>query len=77
VRKVFTGTILVIFCLQAQPAMAYLDPATGSSILSAILGAVAAIAFTARAYWYKIKSMFSGSIDKQASKSDQAQENKK
>jgi hypothetical protein len=57
--------------------MAYLDPATGSSILSAILGAVAAIAFTARAYWYKIKSMFSGSIDKQASKSDQAQENKK
>jgi hypothetical protein len=76
-RKVFTSTILVLFCLQAQPAMAYLDPATGSSILSAILGAIAAIAFTARTFWYKIQSIFSGSTDKRASKSDQEQENKK
>lgn len=76
-KKVFTGTVFVFFCFQAEPAMAYLDPGTGSAVLSAILGAIAAIAFTIKTFWYKVKSMFSGKMDDQAPKSDQAQENEK
>jgi len=44
--KVFTSIIVALLCLQAQPAMAYLDPGSGSAIMSAILGIFAAIAFT-------------------------------
>lgn len=75
-KKVFLGIILALFCLQAQPAMAYLDPGSGSAIMSAILGAIAAIAFTARTFWYKIKAIFSRVISNRASKSDQVQEKK-
>ena len=75
--RVFTGIIFALLCLQAQPAMAYLDPGTGSAIMSAILGAIAAIAFTIKTFWYKIKSMFSGVIGNRASTSGQAEENKK
>ena len=57
--------------------MAYLDPGSGSAIMSAILGAIAAIAFTFKTYWYKIKSVFSGKKDNQELKTDQAQENNK
>jgi len=75
--KIFTSIILALFCLQAQPAMAYLDPGSGSAIMSAILGAIAAIAFTIKTFWYKIKSMFSGIVGNRALKSEQVQENKK
>lgn len=57
--------------------MAYLDPGSGSAIMSAILGAIAAIAFTIKTFWYKIKSIFSGIVGNQELKSDQVQENKK
>lgn len=40
------------------PANAYLDPATGSMILQAILGGIAGLAVIGRVYWYKIKSFF-------------------
>ena len=75
--KVFTGIIVALLCLETQPAMAYLDPGSGSAIMSAILGVLAAIVFTIKTYWYKIKSMFSGIIGNRTSKADQAQENNK
>ena len=40
-------------------AYAYLDPGTGSLILQAIIGTVAAVAATAGVYWHKFKSFFS------------------
>ena len=57
--------------------MAYLDPGSGSAIMSAILGIFAAITITIKTYWYKIKSVFSEKQDNQESKTDQAQENNK
>jgi hypothetical protein len=36
---------------------AYLDPATGSLIVSAIVGGFAAIALFFKNYWFKIKSL--------------------
>jgi|TARA_B100001971_G_C18195266_1_gene541072 hypothetical protein len=40
-------------------AYAYIDPGSGSIILQAILGAIAAIGATISIYWLKIKKFFS------------------
>lgn len=42
----------------APPAWAYLDPSTGSMILSAIVGLFATLALALKTYWYKLKSLF-------------------
>ncbi|MEZ5564528.1 MAG: hypothetical protein R3F24_02985 [Gammaproteobacteria bacterium] len=43
----------------APDAHAYLDPSTGSMILSAIVG-IFAMALTVKTYWYKLKRLVSG-----------------
>ena len=53
--------ILLIFLMSTisiQPAFAYLDPGTGSSILSLIVGFFVAIGVLLKTFWYKIKSFF-------------------
>lgn len=42
-------------------AHAYIDPGSGSAIMTAIIGAIVAIGVTLKTYWYKIKSFFTGS----------------
>lgn len=49
---------LFFFSFTSQ-AQAYLDPGTGSIILQAILGFIAAAAATASFYWNKVKLFFS------------------
>ncbi len=39
---------------------AYLDPATGTLIISAIVGALAAIGLVFKNSWYRIKRLFTG-----------------
>lgn len=43
-----------------SPLFAYLDPATGTLIVSAIVGGFAAIAMVFKKFWYQIKSFFTG-----------------
>ena len=51
-------TIIFIYLLcSISKAHAYLDPGTGSIILQAILGFVAAAAATVSIYWEKFKSI--------------------
>ena len=55
--KALTG--LALFALLAPPAaFAYLDPSTGSMVVSAIVGIFASIALAVKTYWYKIKAFF-------------------
>jgi len=42
----------------APPVFAYLDPSTGSMILSAIVGLFATMALAVKTYWYKLKAFF-------------------
>ena len=42
----------------AQPAWAYLDPGTGSMIISAIVGLFATVGLALKTYWYKVKAFF-------------------
>ena len=50
--------IAVLLLLSPVPAFAYLDPSTGSMVVSAIVGIFASIALAVKTYWYKIKGLF-------------------
>ena len=50
---------VAIGMLVFSPAVfAYLDPSTGSMVVSAIVGIFASIALAVKTYWYKIKGWF-------------------
>lgn len=55
--KYFVVTTLVFFTYFAN-AYAYLDPGTGSIILQAILGVLAAMSAGFLYYWTKVKKFF-------------------
>jgi len=63
VRKIRDVSVVVMVAAAgfSQPAFAYLDPSTGSMILSAILGLFATIGLALKTYWYKLKGFFRGS----------------
>jgi hypothetical protein len=44
----------------ATPAYAYLDPGTGSMILSAVIGVAAAVGLALKMFWYRVLSVFRG-----------------
>ena len=48
-------TALVAICL---PASAYIDPGSGSAIMSLIIGFFVALGLTVKTYWYKLKALF-------------------
>ena len=58
-------TFIILF---NNRAFAYLDPGTGSIILQALVGAIAAGASFCSIYWQKIKSFFSKRIKKDKKK---------
>jgi hypothetical protein len=49
---------LIVLASLAPAADAYLDPSTGSLIISAIVGLLATIGLTVKTWWYKLKSLF-------------------
>jgi len=53
-------TLYLIVCLALMPLQlfAYIDPGSGGAFLSAILGFFAAIIYSIKKYFYKIKSFF-------------------
>jgi hypothetical protein len=59
-------TILFAWLLMPLPAAAYLDPTTGSMLISAIVGLFASLVLAIKTYWYRIKAFFKP----KASKSD-------
>lgn len=46
--------ILLLLTIPVLPTFAYLDPGTGSMIVSAIIGALATLAFVFKGWFYKI-----------------------
>jgi hypothetical protein len=51
---------LLIALALASPAQAYLDPATGSMIISALVGLLAAIALALKVFWYRVVDLVRG-----------------
>jgi hypothetical protein len=53
--------LVVAVCLSiASPAYAYLDPGTGSMLISAVLGVAAALALAVKMFWYRLIGFFRG-----------------
>jgi len=52
--------LMVLFALLLMPvsALAYLDPTTGSMLISAIVGLFASLVLAIKTYWYRIKAFF-------------------
>ena len=51
--------VFTLSLLWSQNAYAYLDPASGSIILQALVGALIGLGIGVKVYWYKIKEKFS------------------
>ncbi|HHL32657.1 MAG TPA: hypothetical protein ENJ41_08725 [Oceanospirillales bacterium] len=63
---------LLLICIPFV-ANAYIDPGSGSAIMSAIIGFFVAIGIAVKTYWYKIKSLFTGGKNP-AANDDQSEE---
>lgn len=46
--------LILFFTLYCSGASAYIDPASGSAIISALISLLAALSFTIKTYWYRI-----------------------
>ena len=59
-RAILTALAFVLACdvIFAPPAMAYLDPGTGTMIVQAVLGVVLGISFTAKMWWHRVIGFF-------------------
>jgi len=60
-KSVVSLTGMLVMLSLAAPAHAYLDPATGSIILQATIGAVAGATLFFRTSLYRVKSFFTRS----------------
>lgn len=62
-NKAFWPNVLVatviLAATQVRPAYAYVDPGSISVVVTAILGGIAAVGYTARAYLARVKQFFS------------------
>ena len=50
---VFAGLTMVY-----MPAFAYIDPGSGSAIVSLVIGLFVAMGLVVKTYWYKLKALF-------------------
>lgn len=58
-KALLRGAILAMLLTLVSPsAFAYLDPSTGSMVVSAIIGIFASIALAVKTYWYRLKGLF-------------------
>lgn len=49
-------SLALMLLLVSPGAFAYLDPSSGSMVVSAIVGIIASIALALKTYWYRIKA---------------------
>ena len=60
-HRLFRVVFLLVACLSvASPADAYLDPGTGSMLLSAVIGVAAAVSLAVKMFWYRLVGLIRG-----------------
>lgn len=59
-KRLYLVALAVILLMASPSVFAYLDPTTGSMVISAIVGIFASIALALKTYWYKVKTFFKG-----------------
>ena len=56
----WVAAVALAFLSIASPAYAYLDPGTGSMLVSAVIGVVAAVGLALKMFWYRIVGLLRG-----------------
>lgn len=69
-KKFIPHALIIVTSLWVQPAMAYIDPGSGSAIMSAVIGFFVAISLVIKTYWYKFRSFFTKKKNTQATTND-------
>lgn len=59
-RALRIGFVLAACLSITSPAYAYLDPGTGSMLVSAVIGVAAAVALAVKMFWYRLVGLFRG-----------------
>jgi hypothetical protein len=59
-RAVRIGFLVVAGLSMTSPAYAYLDPGTGSMLLSAVIGVAAAVGLAVKMFWYRLVGLLRG-----------------
>ena len=59
-RILQVACVLAACLAVASPAEAYLDPGTGSMLLSAIIGVAAAVGLAVKMFWYRLIGLIRG-----------------
>jgi hypothetical protein len=59
-RFLQVACVLAACLAVASPAEAYLDPGTGSMLLSAIIGVAAAVGLALKLFWYRVVGLLRG-----------------
>ncbi len=57
-KNLFTTMLIAFVLLWSQPSMSYIDPGSGSAVMSAIIGFFVAVGIVIKTYWYKLKALF-------------------
>lgn len=57
IKAVFVLAIAILF-LSERSAFAYIDPATGSMVIQAVIAGVAAVSVSVDIFWKRLKSFF-------------------
>ena len=61
IRRALRVAFVLADCLLiASPAHAYLDPGTGSMLISAVVGVAAAVGLAVKMFWYRLVGFFRG-----------------
>ncbi len=60
-RRALRIGFMLAACLSiTSPAYAYLDPGTGSMLLSAVIGVAAAVGLAIKMFWYRLVGLVRG-----------------
>ena len=66
-------TLVAALSVWQSPAHGYIDPGSGSAIMSAIIGFFVAAGMIIKTYWYKLKSFVTGKTEENDSEDDNSQ----
>lgn len=59
-RRARIMLLLAAFLASPAPAHAYLDPGTGSMLISALIGLAAAVGLAVKMFWYRLVGLVRG-----------------
>ncbi len=63
-KKIFVLQLTLILLAFARPAMAYIDPGSGSMILQVILAGLLGGLFAIKVFWQRVKAFFTALFGK-------------